>query len=339
MIRKRITNKHIGFLAIFLVLIIANVLIYSEFLIYYFNKFPTNISVEFFNNIFSMVSAIIIFGFISTRLPQFRNLGDSSIYEISYLILLGLLSITVSYFNQSTHTQNIVNPYLDVFKILSVFLILMLIATKTSFFKNIMHFKSTRKDLLFAAAVFSILGCLASVYVIPVNDSFVNVRDLVILIGGLFGGPIVGIPSGIIAGIFRFLEGGVTAVPCSLSTIIAGIVGSLLYIFNGKRFLRGLPAVLLVFLFTGFQMFLILLLTPENISVEYINKIFPLMLVAAVLGIILFLMIIKEVKSEKGISYEELRIKELENTLEEYEDKLDQLEEDVELLKKKNELE
>lgn len=335
--RRRITNYHIGLVIIFLVLLIANIALYAEFVIYYLNKAPLHISFSFFNNIFTMISAIIILGFISTRLSQFRNLGDSSIYEISYLIMLGILSIIVSYFNQSTHTQGIVNPYLDVFKIVSVFLILMLIATKTKYFKNILQHKESMKDLIFAALIFTILGCLANVYVIPVNDAYVNVRDLVVMIGGLFGGPVVGIPAGIIAGGFRFAQGGITALPCSISTALAGIIGSIVYILNGKKFPKGLSAVVLVFLYTGFQMFMIIIMTPKSISINYINDIFPMMLVAAVLGIVLFLMIIKEVKSDNNdISYEELRINEFENTLDEYEDRIDQLEEEIEMLKKDN---
>ena len=81
-------------------------------------------------------------------------------------------------------------------------------------------------------------------------------------------------------------------------------------------------------------MLLIILMTPPNISVPYVSDIYPLMLFASVLGIILFRMIIKEEKSGKeAITYEQLRIRELENTLEEYEDRFDRLEEDVELLK------
>lgn len=58
------------------------------------------------------------------------------------------------------------------------------------------------------------------------------------------------------------------------------------------------------------------------------------MVFGAVVGMFLFLMIIKENRKPK-VDYEELRINELENTLEEYQDKVDQLEEDIEILKKK----
>lgn len=337
--RNQISKKSLGFLIIFLVLVISNIILYYSFLTHYFAHHELKISFAVLNNILTMLSAIIIFGFISTRLPQFRNLGDSSIYEMGYLIIIGILSIIISIFNQSTHTTGFFTPFLNMFKVLSVLLILMLIAIKTRSLKNVMHKKFTKKDLFFTFIIFSILGCLASKYTIPVNNSFANVRNLIIMIAGLVGGPYVGIPAGIVSGGFRFFEGGVTALPCSLATIIAGFLGSVIYIFNDKRFLKGRSAVILMFLYVGFEMLLIIWLTPPNISITYINDIYPLMLFGAVLGMILLVMIFKEVKSDNSVSYEELRIRELENTLDEYDDELEKLREDVELLKEKNGLE
>lgn len=337
--RRKVNIKYLGYLLIFLVLFISNIILYVSFFKYAVTHDVIHISFEVINNLLTMVSAIIIFGFISTRLPQFRNLGDSSIYEIGYLIIIGIFSILISYFNQSTNSATFFMPFLNMFKVLSVMLILMLIATKTRFFKNIMHKKFTKVDLFFTFVIFAILGCLASMYTIPVNNSFANVRNLIILIGGLFGGPFVGIPAGIVSGGFRFVEGGVTALPCSLATVIAGFVGSAIYILNNKKFLNGKFSVLLMFLYVGFEMALIVWLTPPNISITYISDIYPLMLFGSVLGMILFVMIFREVKSDTGLSYEEFRIRELENTLDEFDDEIEKLKEDVELLKEKNDLE
>ncbi len=332
----RINYGNLVLFVIFLLLLISNIVLYGFLIKFYYVNNVFKISWPIVNNILTMGSAIIIFGFISTRLPQFRNLGDSAIYEIGYLVIIGLFSIIISYFNKSTNTEAFFTPFLNMFKVLSVLLILVLIATRTDFFKNIMHKKFTKKDLFFTFVIFSILGCIASKYTIPVNSSYANVRDLIILIAGLFGGPFVGIPSGLVAGGFRFIEGGVTGLPCSLATVIAGFIGSIIYYLNGKKFLRGRFAIILMFLYIGFEMMLIIVLTPPNISVPYINDIYPLMLFGDVLGMILFIMIFREVKSDNGISYEELRIKELENTLDQYDDRLEQLEEDMELLKKNN---
>lgn len=326
-------------LLIFLLLIISNIVLYSALIEYYAYTHTFVITWPIINNILTMGSAIIIFGFISTRLPQFREVGDSAIYEIGYLVIIGLFSIILSYFNASTKTGEFIAPFLNMFKVLSVLLILMLIATKTRFIQHIMHKEYNKTDLFVTCVIFCVLGCIASRYTVPVDKSYANVRNLIVLIAGLFGGPFVGIPAGIVSGGFRFFEGGVTALPCSLATVIAGFLGSLIYILNDKKFLKGKFAVTLMFLYVGFEMLLIVWLTPKNISVPYINEIYPLMLFGSVLGMILFFMIFKEVKSDNDVSYEELRIRELENTLDEYDDEIEKLREDVELLKKKNGLE
>ena len=331
----RMNYKRLVLLIIFLALLISNFVFFGLFIKYYMShNIGFKISWKFLNGLFAIVATIIILGFISTRLPQFRNMGDSSIYEVGYLMIIGLLSILVSYFNKSTESVLIIDPFIDVFKVLSILLILVIVAAKTKAFKSIMNRKIGWKALLYCFIIFSILGCVSSMYAIPVKDSIISVRELIVMISGLFGGPFVGIPVGFVAGGFRALYGGATVIPCTLSTIIAGFIGSIIYVCNDGKFLKGFPSVLLMFLYTGFSMLLIILLTPPSISVPYVSGIYPLMLFASVLGIILFRMIVKEEKSGPDISYEDLRIRELETTLEEYEDRFDRLEEDVELLKK-----
>lgn len=331
----KINNVRINF--IFILLFISNLILYAAFInnLYHDNNFT--IPFATLNNILTMVSAIIILGFISTRLPQFRNLGESSIYEVCYLIIIGILSMVISYFNKSSNTEAFIAPYMEMFKILSVMLIFMLIVTKTKPFKDILEGKITRKNQILCLIIFSFLGCIASLYHVYVNGTPANVRTLIIMIAGLFGGPFVGIPSGIIAGVFRFAQGGVTALPCALSTVLSGIIGSLIYVWNGKKILRSLHSILLIFYFIGLEMLIIVILTPNNISFHYIEDIYPLMLFAAVMGMALFLMIVQEQsRPKKEISYEELRMNEMENTLEEHMDRIEQLEEEISELKNEN---
>ena len=333
--KNKWNKNRIFLLAVFLILLISNIIMVASLVNFYVQTHQLYFSFDQFNNIFSLISAIIILGFISTRLPQFRNLGDSSIYEISYLVILGIFGIILSNFNESAHAGSFLRPFLGMFRVLSVMLILLLIASKTRSFKNIMNKKATKKDLLVTLVIFSILGCAASLYCIPVHESLANVRNLIIMIAGLFGGPFVGIPAGLISGGFRFMEGGHTALPCAVATIISGVLGSLIYVANNKKFIKGLNAVVLMFLYTGFEMLLIVALTPRSISVGYVNDIYPLMVFGAVVGMILFLMIIQN-DNHDASSYEELRMREFENTLDEYQNKIDQLEEDVEILKSKD---
>ena len=333
--KKDYTINNMKVRIIFIVLFISNIVLYSILFTHYFGADDFIVSFSSIKNFVTMVSAIIILGYISTRLPQFRQLGDSSLYEISYFIIIGILSLVVSYFNKTTNTENIIDPYLEMFKILAVMLIFLIIATKTKHFKNILKGKVTRKDQFFCIIIFSILGCLASKAHIYVHGAPANVRCLIIMIAGLFGGPYVGIPSAVISAIFRLGMGGPTAVPCSTATIIAGIIGSVIYVLNGNKILRAAHSIFLMFLFTGFEMLLIIMMTPASISFRFVEDIYILMVFASVIGMSLFIMIVREQKSDskKKISYEELRLNEFENTLDEYADRIDQLEEEIEDLK------
>ncbi len=63
-----------------------------------------------------------------------------------------------------------------------------------------------------------------------VFQSFANLRGMVVVTAGLFGGPVVGIGAGLIAGGHRYLMdiGGFSALPCGLATLLEGTVAGLI---------------------------------------------------------------------------------------------------------------
>ena len=91
-----------------------------------------------------------------------------------------------------------------------------------------------------------------------------------------------------------------------------------------------------MFLFTGFEMLMIVIMTPPNISFPFIHSVYPMMLFASVIGIILFSIVIKEErqKSDLSLSHEEKKILKLENELEKTNEKIEKLESKIEELKK-----
>ena len=310
--------------AIFVLLLITNIILYARMIQYYLQ---IHFTIEFstINNIITIFSAIIILGYISTILPKFRDMGDSNLYEAGYLIIMGLLSITISYFNSSTNGQFLWAPFIDMFKVLSVLLIFTLIATRFKSFKDLLHGKTTIKNQIICIIIFGIIGILASRYTVNINGIPANVRCLIIMISGLFGGPIVGIPSALIAGSYNYMIGGTTAIPYAITTIISGIIGSIIYIWNDKKFLGTVKSAILMFLFVGFDMFLINLLTNESVSIPLINTTYPPMLFASVLGIILFSMIIAERNDYEKDDINSIIEKQNEK-IEKLEKKLDELE-------------
>ena len=166
--KRKIKNNDKKINAIFLLLLITNLILYSR-LIQYYIQIHFTISFNTINNLLSIISALIILGYISTKLPKFREIGDSTLYEIGYLIIIGILSILSSYFNSSTHGQTFWEPYIEMFKIISVLLIFSLIATKFKSFKKVLQGNTTIEYQIIAIIIFSLLGIFASTIHFNIN--------------------------------------------------------------------------------------------------------------------------------------------------------------------------
>jgi len=285
---------------LFSILFVFNILLFIN-LFAYITVFR-QLNLNAFHELGTIIAAIIILGFISTRLPKLKESTDGSIYEIAYLIIIGILSITVSYFNKSTNGESLWAPFIEMFRMLAVMLILLFVATKSKSFQSLIEKKTSRKTQIWLIIIFSILGILASYFTIDVFGVPANARGLIVMIAALSGGPIVGIPVGIIAGVWRFTLGGPTVFACAVVTIITGFVGGFVNKWMGGKFLSPFKAALLMFLYSGFDMFMITVLTPKD-GIMIANALYAPMTFAAVLGILLFTIFLNEKK-------EEIRIKE-----------------------------
>ena len=289
-------------LMLFTILGIFNIMLFINLLAYMVIVEQVNISV--LHNISTIISAFIILGFISTRLPRLKQMTDGTVYEIGYLVIMGLLSLTISYFNKSTHGDSVLSPFIEMFRMLSVVLIFTYIATKSKSFKALVKGDMSRKTIFWQIVICTVLAVLASYFTMDVNGVPANARGLVVMIASLLGGPYIGLPVGIISGVLRMFMGGPTAFACGVSTIMASVVGSLIFIWNGGKFLRAYKSAILMFLFTGFDMFLITILTPRPQGVIIANNLYAPMAFASVLGILLFSLFLGEKKEEDEESEE-----------------------------------
>lgn len=86
------------------------------------------------------------------------------------------------------------------------------------------------KDKLLLSIIFGIYGIIGTYTGIPIRGAIANARVIGVFVGGLFGGPLVGTLSGLIAGGHRFLTdiGGFTAFSCGFSTFTEGIIAGFL---------------------------------------------------------------------------------------------------------------
>ncbi|MFH0343395.1 MAG: sensor histidine kinase [Chromatiales bacterium] len=55
------------------------------------------------------------------------------------------------------------------------------------------------------------------------NEARINFRDLFVIVAGLIGGPLCGSIVGVLAGLERYSLGGLSALPCAMSTVLTGV--------------------------------------------------------------------------------------------------------------------
>ncbi|MBI9113121.1 LytS/YhcK type 5TM receptor domain-containing protein [Maridesulfovibrio ferrireducens] len=94
--------------------------------------------------------------------------------------------------------------------------------------------KATIATQILIFGVFGILGTYGGNFVF---QSVANLRAMAVITGGLFGGPLVGLGAGLIAGGHRILIdfGGFSAVPCGLATVLEGTAAGLISLKLANR--------------------------------------------------------------------------------------------------------
>jgi sigma-B regulation protein RsbU (phosphoserine phosphatase) len=154
--------------------------------------------------------------------------------------------------------------------------------------------------LIFGA--FSVFGTVSGVEVFGV---IANVRDLGPVIGGLVGGPVVGLGASLIGGGYRFLQGGFTGLACSIATILAGSLAGLVYILNRRRFVGVVGAVILSVLFESLHMLLVLLIAePWQEALIVVRGTAAPMIASNSVGAFIFAMMITNLIRERETAEE-----------------------------------
>lgn len=190
---------------------------------------------------------------------------------------------------------------LAVFDRAALMLICLFFLTRTRHFRQLLQKEQhSRQELFAVTAVFSLFALFSTWTGIHVEGSLVNVRTIAIMSGGILFGPWVGIATGVIAGLHRFLIDihGVTSVPCLVTSIIAGIVSGWINInvTKQKRWSAGIIGGIAC---ESLTMLLIVLWTlPKVRGLDIVEEIaVPMILGTASIGLIVLL--VQSVEGEK----------------------------------------
>jgi sigma-B regulation protein RsbU (phosphoserine phosphatase) len=182
------------------------------------------------------------------------------------------------------------------------------LVTRIRYLQQVVQHQFTLQKCAVFILVFGALAIFATYAGIPVPGAIANVRDLGPMIAGLFGGPVIGLAAGLIGGVHRYFLGGLTGIPCSLATVLAGLFGGLIYLRREGKFIGVPGAVVFAALMESLHMGLILLLAePYANAVVVVKTISMPMVLANALGMLIFALII----SHRLTTHEEVRVREV----------------------------
>ncbi|CAH2212663.1 sensor histidine kinase [Tepidibacter aestuarii] len=182
-----------------------------------------------------------------------------------------------------------------------VVLIAFMISKIKSFKKIIQKDEFTYIDLFVLSFIFGAFGILGTYIGTDVRGAIANTRIIGVMAGGILCGPFVGIGSGIIAGMHRYLidVGGITAFPCFISTVIGGFLSGIIYIKSNdkNRWVYGILGGILI---ESISMGLILLLSrPFAVALLIVKKIYIPMTLVNGIGIGIVILITENIFEEK----------------------------------------
>ncbi|MGH4123294.1 MAG: LytS/YhcK type 5TM receptor domain-containing protein [Clostridium sp.] len=169
-------------------------------------------------------------------------------------------------------------------------------------FKNIVQRdKFKKRDLIMLSIIFGSFGILGTYTGTLVNGAIANTRIIGVMAGGILCGPFVGLMAGVIAGMHRLLVdiGGITSIPCMITTIISGIFAGILYKVSNEnnKWGYGLIGGLLMEIL---EMILILTMAhPFSKALTIVKSIYFPMSFTNAIGIAILIVIIQKIYEEK----------------------------------------
>ena len=111
---------------------------------------------------------------------------------------------------------------------ISLIVTLAYLMSRTKIFRRMLRGKANTHEKIFLVLLFGGIGIAGTYTGIDIKGALANSRVIGVAVGGLLGGPFVGIAAGLMAGGHRALLGGFTAIACGIATIVEGAIAGYL---------------------------------------------------------------------------------------------------------------
>lgn len=176
--------------------------------------------------------------------------------------------------------------------------------SKLNIVKNHLAARPVRMDKkIVLALLFGALGCVGSSIGIEFNNSLINTRVIGVAVGGLLGGPLVGILSGGMAAfhrVFLVSAGSATAVICGVSMILEGAFAGAISRYSDRfEKLWQFATLTVIFCELFRKVMLLLFIRPFDHAVLLVKNMTIPMLVINSLGVALFITFIENAAREQ----------------------------------------
>jgi len=214
----------------------------------------------------------------------------------------------------------VIHNILALFATTEVFIYVFIeIITHIESIRRVLSKIGTRSDTIFFIAIFgafSIFGTYTG-FELP-GGAISSIRDLGPLVAGMVAGPLVGLGAGLIGGLQRYSLGGFTAVPCSMATVLAGLIGGIIYLINKKRLVGIFYAIVAAVLVEVIHGALALLIArPFSDALDVVLTAIPAMMIANGMGAAICVIVLEralnELKEGRQLEKQSEIIKEIES--------------------------
>ncbi|MCW8335197.1 sensor histidine kinase [Vibrio sp. SCSIO 43135] len=184
-----------------------------------------------------------------------------------------------------------------------VYLVLAYMLSKTPIFLPLLSISNRLSHKVSIYVMFSLFCIMGTYFGLQINDAIANTRAIGAVMGGLFGGPVIGTLVGLTGGLHRYSLGGFTDLACAISTTAEGLIGGLLHIYlirRGKTSQLFNPSVVFSITLVAeiAQMVIILIVAkPFDQAYALVSDIAAPMIIANSVGAALFMSILQDRKT------------------------------------------
>lgn len=149
-------------------------------------------------------------------------------------------------------------------------------------------------------ALFCIPLSIAGTYLsIEILDALANIRSLGAIVGGIYGGPLVGMGIGIVSGLHRWSLGGFTAFACAVGVVTSGCLGGIYYRQRREKNPTTPGAICITGVALLIEMVIVVVLSwPKDQAVSLVQIITIPMTMSNMLGVGIFVNIIENAREE-----------------------------------------